>query len=104
MKRAIYLLLLLLSFKFEALACVCEPDISSAFNSTTQFIAKDNVSVISENINSNLIPKIKENTEQLKQQNETLAKLIKAEQYKAMQYKRMLFLLYQKRSLHNTHN
>lgn len=104
MKKGIFLLALLFLFKFDALACVCAEDILQAFNNTTQFIAQDNVSVISSNINTNLIPKINENTEQIMQQNETLSRLIKAEQYKAMQYKRILFLLYQKKSLHNTHN
>jgi len=83
-------------------ACVCAADIIQAFTSTRSYIVDQNVNIITANVRTQLIPSINQNKADIDAQNDLLELMIKAEKLKAMQYKKMIFLLQQQRSLFGT--
>lgn len=83
-------------------ACVCSADIIQAFTSTRSYIVDQNVNPMTSNVRNQLIPKVNQNKADIDAQNELLRVLIKAEQAKGFQYKKMIFLLQQQRSLFGT--
>ncbi len=83
-------------------ACVCAADIIQGFTSTRNYIVGQNVNPMTSNVRNQLIPKVNQNKADIDAQNELLRVLIKAEQAKGFQYKKMIFLLQQQRSLFGT--
>jgi hypothetical protein len=73
-------------------ACLCLGDITPGFTKIRTDIGQM-LQEQADKINNDLIPEIRQNITDIKQQNEVLKKLIKAEKERAVQLKQINFIL-----------
>ena len=86
-----YILILALSFA-AAFACLCSPNLQLSFQQIQQAIQTRLNRTVNE-IDSNLIPAINKNTNDIEAQNKILEKIIIGLQEQAVQKHEILFLL-----------
>jgi len=86
-------LFLIISIYINANACLCTEEITQIFNDIKIYVADENVIPTAQNISSVLIPQIKTNKQDIDKQNDVLEKLLKAEKLKALEAKKLVFLL-----------
>lgn len=86
-----YLVILTFSF-IMAFACRCTPNLNLSFQQIQQAI-QTRLSQATNEIDSNLIPAINKNTNDIEEQNEILEKIIIGLQEQAVQKHEILFLL-----------
>lgn len=92
-----YLIILALSF-VTAFACLCATNLQLSFQQIQQSI-QTRLSQATNEIDSNLIPAINKNTNDIEEQNKILEKIIIGLQEQAMQKYEILFLLKQHNEL-----
>jgi len=87
------ILVLILLYANLYATCVCESNISNIYEQVTSHIIDNNLEPTTNNINSDLIPKISDNTSFINEQNSELKKLLKAEKKKSVESSRIIFNL-----------
>jgi hypothetical protein len=88
-----FLILIIITLSLNAAGCLCTSEISKIFKDIQTYVVDDYVDPTSDNIEDTLIPQINTNKQSIDAQNEILEKSLKAEKLKALEAKKLVFLL-----------